>query len=196
MQPKLVLFTVIGVSFSEPRVAFDIIVPRDDSTLFLGYLGVLPAVTGIENHGESYDHAGDPRTVRLSDGGTFREEIVRFVRPANPTNDRHETNRAARSAADSTGYFDYDVTEFTGILGRLVSDATARWSYAPGTAGRTHITWSYGSRPLPNRSFLVRRVTGPLWLQYMRRSMGNALAAIVAERPPSAGEHHAERKHG
>jgi hypothetical protein len=167
MQPKLVLFTVVGVSFSEPRFAFDVVVPRDDSTLFLGHLGVLPAVTGAENHGESYDRVGDSRTVWLSDGGTFREEIVRYVRP---------------SAQDATGYFDYDVTRFTGILSRIVSDATARWTYAPGTPGRTRITWTYGYRPLPGRTFLVHRVIGPLWLRYMRRSMGNALAAIAAER--------------
>ncbi|MCU1478975.1 MAG: hypothetical protein JWQ64_3668 [Subtercola sp.] len=204
MQPKLVLFTVVGVSFSEPRFAFETIVPRDDSTLFLGYLGVLPAVTGSENHGESYDRVGDSRTVRLSDGATFREEIVRYVRPpvrdaSTPADARHDTAVAPASrtattldaagqdavAQDAAGHFDCDITRFTGILSRIVSDATARWTFAPGTPGRTRITWTYGYRPLPGRTFLVRRVIGPLWLRYMRRSMGNALAAIVAERTSS-----------
>ncbi|MEF2976334.1 SRPBCC family protein [Subtercola sp. YIM 133946] len=168
MQPKPVLFTAVGVSFSEPQFAFDVIVPRDDSTLFTGYLGVLPAVVGLENHGETYGAAGDSRTVFLSDGGSFREQIVRYERPAEPS---------------AAGHFDYDVTQFTGVLSHIVSDASARWSYAPGTPGRTHITWSYAYRPLPGRTLLVRRVIGPLWRRYMRRSMLAVLAAIVAERP-------------
>ncbi|GGF37283.1 hypothetical protein [Subtercola lobariae] len=202
MQPKLVLFTVVGVSFSEPRVAFDVVVPRDDSTLFTGYLGVLPGVTGANNHDETYDRVGDSRTVHLSDGGTFREEIVRYARPAAPDAQPFATaNDPAKGSATiadlmatgavtqtpaATGHFDYDVTQFTGILGRIVSDATARWTYAPGTPGRTRITWTYGYRPLPGRTFLVRHIIGPLWMRYMRRSMGNALAAIVVGRQPAS----------
>ncbi|MCU1475489.1 MAG: hypothetical protein JWQ64_182 [Subtercola sp.] len=176
MQPKPVLFTVVGVSFSEPRFAFDVVVPRDDSTLFTGFAGVLPAVTAMENHGETYDHVGDSRTVRLSDGGTFREEIVRYVRPHGVVDANPPPGEA------STGHFDYDVTTFTGLLSHIVSDATARWTYAPGTTGRTHITWAYAYRPLPGRTFVVRRLIGPLWMRYMRRSMRNVLAAIVDER--------------
>ncbi|UFS58507.1 SRPBCC family protein [Subtercola endophyticus] len=181
MQPKPVLFTVVGVSFSEPRFAFDVVVPRDDSTLFTGFAGVLPAVTSAENHGETYDRIGDSRTVRLSDGGTFREEIVRYVRP----HSAHETTPPGEA---STGYFDYDVTKFTGLLSHIVSDATARWTYAPGTTGRTRITWAYAYRPLPGRTFVVRRLIGPLWMRYMRRSMRNVLAAIVDERRADGAE--------
>lgn len=171
---RLVMFTVVGVSFSPPATAFDVVVPRDDTTLFTGYLKVLPAVVDIVDfEGGDYDHPGASRTVKLSDGGSFREEIVRHERPG-------------ETAPDAAGHFDYDVTRFTGILSRIVSDATARWTYAPGTTGRTHITWTYGYRPLPGRRFLVERVIGPLWMRYMRRGMAAALTAIVESRPRPA----------
>ena len=167
---QLVMFTVVGVSFSPPATAFDVVVPRDDATLFSGYLRVLPAVVGADAFdGGQYDHAGASRTVHLSDGGSFREHIVRYERPG-------------ETAPDAPGHFDYDVTLFTGIFGRIVSDGTARWTYAPGSTGRTHITWTYGYRPLPGRRFLLKRIIGPLWLQYMRRGMGRALGAIAESR--------------
>ncbi|TIH40924.1 hypothetical protein [Subtercola vilae] len=173
MQPQLVMFTVVGVSFTEPAVAFDIVVPRDDSTLFTGYLGVLPAVTGMSDFSGEYDHAGVSRIVHLSDGGSFREEIVRYERPGD---------------TDAVGHFDYDVTAFTGILSRIVSEGTARWTYAPGSTGRTHITWTYGYRPLAGRTFILTHLIGPLWMRYMRRSMGTILRAIVDERPTEGTE--------
>ncbi|MDF2442208.1 MAG: hypothetical protein JWR01_411 [Subtercola sp.] len=168
---QLVMFTVVGVSFSPPEVAFDVVVPRDDSTLFKGYLKVLPAVVDtVDFEGGEYDHPGASRTVKLSDGGSFREEIVRYERPGT-------------AAPDAAGHFDYDVTLFTGILSRIVSEGVARWTYAPGSTGRTHIMWTYGYRPLPGRRFLVRRIIGPLWMQYMRRGMAEALTAIAESRP-------------
>lgn len=167
---QLVKFTTVGVSFSPPTTAFDVVVPRDDATLFTGYLKVLPAVVGADQfEGGDYDRAGASRTVHLSDGGSFREQIVRYERPG-------------ESAPDAPGHFDYDVTHFTGILSHIVSDATARWTYAPGSTGRTHITWTYGYRPLPRRRFLLKHIIGPLWMRYMRRGMGNALTAIVQSR--------------
>ncbi|GAA0990480.1 SRPBCC family protein [Subtercola frigoramans] len=172
MTQPLVMFTVVGVSFSAPSVAFDIVVPRDDSTLFTGYAKVLPAVVGLSDFSGPYDTAGASRTVHLSDGGTFRETIVRYERPA---------------GEHATGHFDYDVDQFTGLLSSLVSDATARWSYAPGSAGRTHITWTYGYRPLPGRAFIVEHIIGPLWLRYMKKGMKAVLQAIVTERVDARG---------
>ncbi|RFA23401.1 SRPBCC family protein [Subtercola boreus] len=170
---ELIMFTVVGVSFSPPPTAFDVVVPRDDTTLFTGYLKVLPAVVDIVDfEGGEYDHPGASRTVKLSDGGSFREQIVRFERPGG-------------TAPDAAGHFDYDVSAFTGILGGIVSDGVARWTYAHGSTGRTHITWTYGYRPLPGRRFIMKHLIGPLWMRYMRRGMAACLRAIVEARRES-----------
>ncbi|QWT24621.1 hypothetical protein KPL76_04360 [Subtercola sp. PAMC28395] len=172
MTQPLVMFTVVGVSFSAPSVAFDIVVPRDDSTLFTGYAKVLPAVVGLSDFSGPYDVIGAHRTVHLSDGGSFRETIVGYERP---------------DADHAIGHFDYNVSLFTGVLSSLVSDATARWTYAPGSAGRTHITWTYGYRPLPGRAFVVRHLIGPLWLRYMRKGMKAVLQAVITDRIDDRG---------
>lgn len=171
---ELVRFTVDAPAAVPAQLAFDRVVPRDDSTLFTGYL-VLPAVTGVRGATGPWNVVGQERTVLLSDGGSFRERITRYDRPDRP---------------EAEGRFDYAVDRFTGILSLLVSDAEARWRYrpAPGADGPdgldpdaagSVIEWSYGYRPLPGRTFLVRRVIGPIWMRYMRRSI--AVCARVAE---------------
>lgn len=155
---ELVRFSVTGTTVVPAQVAFDRVVPRDDSTLFRGYL-VLPAVKGITDASGPWNVVGQQRTVHLSDGGSFHEEITRFDRPG---------------SADSGGRFDYRVTRFTGILSKLVSDAEARWDYEPAPGG-SRIRWSYGYRPLPRRRFIVKRLIGPIWLVYMRRSIAECV---------------------
>ncbi|QJU53853.1 SRPBCC family protein [Herbiconiux sp. KACC 21604] len=166
---ELVRFAVSAPAAVSSQLAFDRVVPRDDSTLFTGYL-VLPAVAGVRGATGPWNVVGQERTVLLSDGGSFRERITRYDRPDEP---------------DGEGRFDYAVDRFTGILSLVVSDAVASWRYRPGTgaggstAAGSVIEWSYGYRPLPGRRFLVRRVIGPLWMRYMRRSI--AVCARVAE---------------
>lgn len=135
--------------------AFDRVVPRDDATLFTGYL-VLPAVVGVSEQTGPWDRPGEARTVHLSDGSRFREHLQRFERPVDTA---------------SSGVFDYTVTDYTKILGRLVSDAQARWRFEPLAGGGSRIRWSYGFRPRPRCRFVVRRLIGPLWSVYMRHSL-------------------------
>ena len=156
---ELVDFTVAGEARVPPLTAFDRVVTRDDSTLFLGYLKVLPAVTGVSEQTGPWNHPGEQRTVHLSDGGRFREEITRYARPEEP---------------GSRGWFDYRVTQYTKLLGRLVSDAHASWLYEP-VGEATRIRWTYGFRPLPGRRFIVAHVIGPIWLRYMKRSMAECV---------------------
>jgi hypothetical protein len=156
---ELVEFQVAGEAPVAPQTAFDRVVPRDDSTLFTGYLGVLPAVTSISEQTGPWNHPGEQRTVHLSDGSSFREEITLFARPETP---------------DARGRFDYRVTAYTKLLGRLVSDAEASWRYEPVAAG-TRIRWRYGFRPRRGRRFVVRWLIGPLWLRYMKRSMAECV---------------------
>ncbi|MDO9396208.1 MAG: SRPBCC family protein [Herbiconiux sp.] len=164
---ELVRFTATVETLVSAQRAFDRVVPRDDSTLFRGYL-VLPAVVGVSDVSGPWSVVGQQRTVHLSDGGRFREEITLYDRP--PT----------RTAG---GRFDYRVTAFAGLLAHLVSDAEASWEYLPGSSATrgSIIRWTYGYRPLPGRTFVVRHLIGPLWLRYMRRSLAECVR--VAEAP-------------
>ncbi|TAJ49807.1 MAG: hypothetical protein EPO52_02350 [Herbiconiux sp.] len=159
---ELVEFTVTGETTASAGEAFDRVVPRDDSTLFLRYL-VLPGVVGITDATGAWDTPGRRRTVHLSDGSSFREEIVQFDRPGEQ---------------GPVGAFRYRITGYTKLLARLVSDAEADWYYEP-SAGGSRIRWRYGFRPLRGRSFVVRWLIGPIWSSYMRRSMVRCVA--VAE---------------
>jgi hypothetical protein len=156
---ELVEFRVEGEAPVSARLAFGRVVPRDDRTLFRGCLRVLPAVVGVSDQTGPWNHPGEKRTVHLSDGSEFREELVRYAPPETP---------------DATGLFEYRVTGFTKTLGRLVSDAYASWHYEPRPSGSV-IRWSYGFRPLPRRRFVVERVIGPIWRRSMRRSMAECV---------------------
>ncbi|MCS5721314.1 hypothetical protein N1028_10120 [Herbiconiux sp. CPCC 203407] len=167
---KPVVFTEVVDTAVSARLAFDRVVPRDDADLFTGYL-VLPAVTGISDQTGAWTTPGSRRTVHLSDGGTFREHLLRHAPPA---------ERAAPPAAapPAAGEFDYRVTDFTGALSHLVSGASARWRFEPTSSG-SRIRWTYEYVPLPRRRFVVERLIGPIWRRYMRRSL--LVCARVAE---------------
>jgi hypothetical protein len=191
---KPVVFTAAVDTAVPARVAFDRVVPRDDSDLFTGYL-VLPAVTSISGQTGPWSTPGSQRIVHLSDGGTFREHLEHHHPPATPASSTPDaaapgdaatgSSAAVRASRDfggalgeDVGRFDYRVTDFTGILSHIVGEAAARWRYEPRATG-SRIRWTYEYHPLPGRRFLVHRVIGPIWLRYMRRSL--ARCAEVAE---------------
>ncbi|MFB2584189.1 SRPBCC family protein [Herbiconiux liukaitaii] len=171
MEP--VVFTAAVDTVAGARVAFDRVVPRDDSDLFTGYL-VLPAVTGVTDQTGPWTIPGSRRTVHLSDGGTFHEHLLHHTPPppATPAGSGGDGSEAG------VGVFDYRVTDFTGALSHLVSEATARWRYEPTPTG-SRIRWTYEYVPLPRRRFVVERLIGPIWRRYMTRSL--AVCARVAE---------------
>jgi hypothetical protein len=196
---KPVVFTEVIDTAVSARRAFDRVVPRDDAELFTGYL-VLPAVTRVSDQTGPWTTPGSRRTVHLSDGGTFREHLLRHAPPAEPatttppakpdtTTPPAEPSTTTPPAEPATtepdtttpsavGEFDYRVTDFTGALAHLVSEARASWRYEP-TATGSRIRWTYEYVPLPRRRFVVERLIGPLWRRYMRRSL--LVCARVAE---------------
>ncbi|MCS5728349.1 SRPBCC family protein [Herbiconiux moechotypicola] len=156
-----VWFTAAVETSVAAPTAFGRVVPRDDATLFRRHLG-LPGVAGVRDATGEWDAPGRQRTVRLDDGGTFRETLLRYD-PEGP---------------ERVGHFDYRVTHYTGKLAHLVDEGIARWEFRPLARGSL-IRWSYGYRPLPRRRFVVERIVGPLWRSYMRA--GLAECARVAE---------------
>jgi Polyketide cyclase / dehydrase and lipid transport len=141
-----------------PNRAFDIIVPIDLSLVFKGW-GPFPAVRGVSNQTEAWDHAGPSRNPDLSDGSTATERLTEYT--------------AGRS-------FAYELTEFTNVLRRLIHGVRGEWTFTPDGDG-TVIRWTYEFKPLPGRHLLVRRGVAPLWRRYMQRSVESA-AQVTAQR--------------
>jgi hypothetical protein len=141
-----------------PKRAFDIIVPIDLSLVFTGW-GPFPAVRGVNNQTEAWDHAGPSRNPDLSDGSTATERLTEYT--------------AGHS-------FPYELTDFTNILRRLVQGLRGEWTFTPDGNG-TVIRWTYEFKPLRGRYFLVQRGLAPLWRLYMQQGVETA-ARVAKER--------------
>jgi hypothetical protein len=100
---KTVPVTVQTRTAIPPNRAFDIIVPIDLSLVFKGW-GPFPAVRGVKNQTEAWDHAGPSRNPDLSDGSTATERLTEYT--------------AGHS-------FAYELTEFTNVLRRHVRSTRA-----------------------------------------------------------------------
>ncbi|WP_329204875.1 SRPBCC family protein [Streptomyces sp. NBC_00683] len=139
-----------------PREAFDIIVPIDLSLVFTGW-GPFPGVRGAKNQTGAWDAAGQSRNPDLSDGSTAVERLTEYTAPHS---------------------FAYELTEFTNVLGRLVSGVRGEWTFSSDGDG-TLIRWTYEFKPLPGRGPLVRLGLAPAWRRYMIDGVNKA--AQVAE---------------
>jgi hypothetical protein len=140
-----------------PNRAFDIIAPIDLSLVFKGW--PFPAVRGVNNQTEAWDHAGPTRNPDLSDGSTATERLTEYT--------------AGHSLA-------YELTEFTNIMGRLVQGVRGEWTFTPDGSG-TVIRWTYEFKPHRGRYFLVQRGLAPLWRRYMQQGV-EAAARVAKDR--------------
>ena len=146
-------------------------------TEFYPRFGPLPAVVGVVDQPDTWDVVGYTRTLRLSDGSTVVETVTH---------------------SEPGAFFAYDLSEFTGVLGRLVSGGRAEWTFTPAGPGgsdasggpggssphsesaTTNIRWQYRFFPLPGRAFVVRAIVGLFWAPYMRRVLGSIVETIEA----------------
>ena len=146
-------------------------------TEFYPRFGPLPAVVEVVGQPAAWDLAGYTRTLRLSDGGSVVETI---------------TDSAPGE------FFAYDLSQFTGILGRFVSGGRAEWTFTPagdggsdasggpgglgarGENATTRIRWSYRFYALPGRAPLVRAIVRLFWAPYMKRVLSVIAAAVEA----------------
>ncbi|CAD5990534.1 SRPBCC family protein [Agreia sp. COWG] len=146
-------------------------------TEFYPKYGPLPAVVEVVGQPATWDVVGYTRTLRLSDGGSVVETITDSA-PAN--------------------FFAYDLSQFTGILGRLVSGGRAEWTFTPGGDGgsdasggpggmgprgigaTTNIRWHYRFYALPKRAPLVRIIVSLFWAPYMKRVLATIVQTIEA----------------
>ena len=123
-------------------------VPLED--LFPRRFGPIPAVTTTERtSADPWGSLGQVRTVRLADGGSFREELTRVEPPA---------------------AFGYALSEVTGPMRFLVSGVDGLWRFDALPAA-ARITWTWEVRPATAAARLLLPVFAAIWRQYAKRSL-------------------------
>ncbi|MEO8388415.1 SRPBCC family protein [Polaromonas sp.] len=141
--------------------AFLHIVPIDLASIFTGY-GPLPSVTETLKQTGPWDAAGRSRTVVFSDGSSAEETLTSYEYP----------NR-----------FTYRITEFTGVLRLLASEARGEWWFesVPGRSA-TSVRWRY---EFISRSKILKPLvslfTRSLWRGYMGKALRLSKAQVEAQ---------------
>ena len=110
--------------------------------------GVIPAVVAVHDQTGPWDAVGRTRRLELSDGSSVVESLVRV---------------------EPDGVFVYELSRFTGLLGRLVTGGRADWSYSSTPNGCTRVDWTYSFFARPGRGLIVRGIVRFAWAPYMRR---------------------------
>ncbi|WP_431095420.1 SRPBCC family protein [Polaromonas aquatica] len=152
--------TVVTTVEASREKTFLHIVPIDLTTIFTGF-GPLPSVTGSLNQTGPWDAAGRSRTVVFSDGSSARETLTNYEYPSR---------------------FAYRITEFTGVLRFLATEARGEWWFesVPGRSA-TSVRWRY---EFISRSILLKPLvslfTRSLWRGYMRKALYLSKAQVEA----------------
>ena len=134
------------------------IVPIALTSIFTGY-GPLPSVTETLNQTGPWDAAGRTRNVVFSDGSSARETLTSYDYPSR---------------------FAYRITELTGVLRLLASEARGEWWFesVPGRAA-TSVRWRY---EFISRSAILKPLvslfTRTLWRGYMAKALRLAKAQV------------------
>ena len=116
--------------------------------LFDKRFGPIPPITGTDQDGE-WGTVDQVRTIRLSDGGTMQERLVKVEAPKE---------------------FGYVITDVTGPMKQLASRIEGTWAFAEvGTGCR--ITWSWTIHPKSSASALALPAFGKIWKGYARRAL-------------------------
>lgn len=124
---------------------------------FYPRFGPIPAVVGVHDQTGAWDAPWQTRRLELSDGSSVTERLVRV---------------------EPTSTFVYELSHFTGLLGRLVSGGRAEWSYRPAGDGGTRIDWTYSFFARPWRGPVVLAIVRFAWAPYMRRVLGGITREI------------------
>lgn len=130
---------------------------QHDPTRFYPRSGILPAVVGVRDQTGDWDAAGQTRVLVLSDGSTVRETLAVVEEPR----------------------FAYDLSEFTGIFGRIVAGGHSEWRVTAAGAGAA-IEWTYAFTPKPGWRVGVAALVRVAWGPYMRRVLP-PIAAVTAQ---------------
>jgi hypothetical protein len=136
-------------SYSLPvEQAFDQVLALPLEQLFNRRHGPIPAVRGTDRAQPTWDAVGNVRTIRLADGGSLHEELVRVERP-------HA--------------FGYRLTDIRGPMKPLAAHIDGLWTFDPAGVG-TQITWSWEIHPRSVLSRPVLPIFARIWRGWARKA--------------------------
>ncbi|BBX23641.1 hypothetical protein MTER_30520 [Mycolicibacter terrae] len=138
--------------------AFDGTLPLPLPQLFRHWYGPIPPIKEVRDQNGEWASAGQTRTVRLTGGGSMREELT---------------------SVDAPRSFDYRLTEIKGPLAPLVRFVEGRWEFTPTAAGTT-VTWRWVIHPRSALTAAAMPVFGRLWKGYARRALTQLAALLEA----------------
>ena len=146
--------TVERVARADPDITWDV-ATLTNPTWFYPKYGPLPGVVDVRGQVGDWSSVGKTRTLILSDGGSVIETLTDVQRGT---------------------LFAYDLSEFQGLFGALVSGARAEWDFWVDDAG-TGIRWSYVFHPRRGAGLVVGLIVKLFWARYMK----GVLPVIVRE---------------
>lgn len=134
---------------------FDVVVAEDVLPKVLHRWGPIPGVRDTADLTGPWDTPGSSRKVRLEDGSSAHETLLRWERPS---------------------AFAYRVEEMTNPLGRLVDHAMGEWEFAA-TATGSRFRWTYTFTPRTAATGpLLRLFVAVAWARYMSGCADRTLA--------------------
>jgi polyketide cyclase/dehydrase/lipid transport protein len=129
--------------------AFDGTLPIPLPTLFRRWYGPIPPISKVEDQTGDWDAIGQTRIVRLTGGGSMREQLTHL---------------------DAPHAFGYVLSEIKGPLAPLVSRVEGEWLFAP-AGGGTKVTWRWTLHPRSRLAVVALPVFGRLWRGYARQAL-------------------------
>jgi len=119
-----------------------------------------PPVKEVRGQTGEWGTPGQTRTVALTGGGGFREELT---------------------SVDPPQSFGYRLTDITGPMALLAGHVDGNWSFTP-AGGGTEVTWRWVLHPKsPLTSWLLPAV-GRRWNGYARQALQGLSTALTASR--------------
>lgn len=128
--------------------AFDKVMPLPLEQLFDRRYGPIPSIKATEQDGV-WSRVGQTRVIRLTGGGSMREELVSIDRPHS---------------------FGYVLTEITGPMSALASTVDGLWSFEPAKNG-VKITWQWTMHPKNAFTAPLLSVFAKVWPGYARQAL-------------------------
>lgn len=139
--------------------AFGFVLPTPLEQIFDRRFGPFPPIREVEGQDGVWGTVGQTRTIRLSDGGTMREELTTVEAP-------HQ--------------FGYTITAITGPLKPLATSIDGVWRFEPVGTG-VRITWQWTVHPASSVAELAMPLFGWLWKGYARQSLERIEQLLLAD---------------
>jgi hypothetical protein len=118
-------------------------------TLFRRWYGPIPPINKVLDQTGDWDAVGQTRTVKLTGGGSMREELTHV---------------------DPPHAFGYILSQIKGPLSPLVSSVDGQWLFEPAGGGTT-VTWRWTIHPRSHLAGLALPVFGRVWRGYARQAL-------------------------